>query len=415
MSRILRRPMFRGGPVDSRGTGITTNLGYNNGGRVGYNRGNLVAPLYSASPDYKSGAEIKRDAPGILGLKFDSPFLSMKTPANRVGGVKFDLGQSPSDFANALSEGSPYRDYLTSGEEEFETEVAESGDVKFKLDSEGNRIPIESDKGSLADIIEKQRIGNITMQDTQGELGDKGTVTGMEEVIETNILDERNKKIDDTTKVKEVSFSDSADGDVTTVDENDLNSLIDRYYKQLGGDEAARRYGEDVLGTVSASLLEGKGFRGALADAVKVKSDAPKIKQAAAMLGIKGEQAQDLYKIKLQNQSGQLQQAVEYIKAINPGMTDKEALATYQRRPRSLSETVGKYKKEDGVIMPSGITLAAGEWFLDDYKGELPTDGNIKEGDSAAGKGDGAYTDKSKGLIFVIKDEVVTDVSKFEN
>ena len=26
MSRILRRPMFRGGPVDSRGTGITTGL-----------------------------------------------------------------------------------------------------------------------------------------------------------------------------------------------------------------------------------------------------------------------------------------------------------------------------------------------------------------------------------------------------
>ena len=44
MSRILRRPMFRGGPVDSRGTGITANLGYNNGGRVGYNRGMLVQP-----------------------------------------------------------------------------------------------------------------------------------------------------------------------------------------------------------------------------------------------------------------------------------------------------------------------------------------------------------------------------------
>ena len=36
MSRILRRPMFRGGPVDSRGTGITSGLGYENGGRVGY-------------------------------------------------------------------------------------------------------------------------------------------------------------------------------------------------------------------------------------------------------------------------------------------------------------------------------------------------------------------------------------------
>ena len=38
MSRILRRPMFRGGRVDSRGTGITSNLGYQAGGRVGLNK-----------------------------------------------------------------------------------------------------------------------------------------------------------------------------------------------------------------------------------------------------------------------------------------------------------------------------------------------------------------------------------------
>ena len=36
MSRILRRPMFRGGRVDSRGTGIASGLGYEKGGRVGY-------------------------------------------------------------------------------------------------------------------------------------------------------------------------------------------------------------------------------------------------------------------------------------------------------------------------------------------------------------------------------------------
>jgi len=41
--------MFRGGRVDARGTGITSNLGYNNGGRVGYDQGNLVAPLYNAA------------------------------------------------------------------------------------------------------------------------------------------------------------------------------------------------------------------------------------------------------------------------------------------------------------------------------------------------------------------------------
>ena len=36
MSRILRRPMFRGGRVDGRGTGIASGLGYEKGGRVGY-------------------------------------------------------------------------------------------------------------------------------------------------------------------------------------------------------------------------------------------------------------------------------------------------------------------------------------------------------------------------------------------
>ena len=40
MSRILRRPMFRGGPVDSYGTGIATGLA--SGGRVGYDNGGQI-------------------------------------------------------------------------------------------------------------------------------------------------------------------------------------------------------------------------------------------------------------------------------------------------------------------------------------------------------------------------------------
>jgi len=40
MSKILRRPMFRGGPVDSYGTGIASGLA--DGGRVGYKRGQFV-------------------------------------------------------------------------------------------------------------------------------------------------------------------------------------------------------------------------------------------------------------------------------------------------------------------------------------------------------------------------------------
>ena len=40
MSRILRRPMFRGGGVSSYGTGIASGLA--DGGRVGFRTGGLV-------------------------------------------------------------------------------------------------------------------------------------------------------------------------------------------------------------------------------------------------------------------------------------------------------------------------------------------------------------------------------------
>ena len=42
MSRILRRPMFRGGRVDSRGTGITSGLSYKQGGSVNTPKRGLV-------------------------------------------------------------------------------------------------------------------------------------------------------------------------------------------------------------------------------------------------------------------------------------------------------------------------------------------------------------------------------------
>ena len=386
MSKILRRPMFRGGPVDSRGTGITANLGYNNGGRVGYNRGMLVQP------------------PGASRL-FSIEDVLKQTGAPMTGQQIFDYAAEKgmnlgNRNLNLKSKYIPETVEVESGEDIIERPFSEI------LMSEGFQTykdPNEIYPGS---------------DDTQGEIGDidlgEGRTFsenfGTTEQVKKNL----EKKIDDTTKVEEVSFSADADGDVTTVDENDLDSLIDRYYKQLGGKDARQEYVGDALAAASEKFFEGD-MSGALVAAAKTKSKEPEIKRAAAMLGIKGEQAKELYKLKLQNTSGQLQKAVEYIKAINPGMNNKEALATYQRRPASLSETVGKYKKQDGVIMPSGITLAAGEWFSDDYKGELPTDGNIKQGDKAVGKDDGAYTDKAKGLIFVIEKEVVTNVSKFEN
>ena len=154
MSRILRRPMFRGGPVDSRGTGITSGL--MDGGRVGLSNGG----------DTVTGGDLN---PGIFGFKFNQPFLSMKTPENRFGG-SLNFGQSPSEFAQALKPGSSYRNYLEqlNQPQEFETEKTETGDIKFKVDEKGDKIPIETKELSLKEQIEKDRVQKITAGDTQG-------------------------------------------------------------------------------------------------------------------------------------------------------------------------------------------------------------------------------------------------------
>ena len=58
MSRILRRPMFRGGPVSSYGTGIATGLGYEDGGRVGYAKAGEVKSYEETIKDEERKQEI---------------------------------------------------------------------------------------------------------------------------------------------------------------------------------------------------------------------------------------------------------------------------------------------------------------------------------------------------------------------
>tara|TARA_B100000085_G_scaffold280565_1_gene305688 strand:- start:696 stop:1922 length:1227 start_codon:yes stop_codon:yes gene_type:complete len=284
--------MFRGGRVDSRGTGITSGLA--DGGRVGYNQGNLVAPLYSAVPNYKSGAQIKSEAPGIFGLKFKTPFLSMKTPDVRFGG-SLNFGQSPKDFAEALSEGSAYREYLKPKEEEFETEVTESGDIKFKLDKDGNKIPIDTTDLSLKETIEKKRIEDITDKDPQGaDLVDVG-LSKKSDLPGTDIVSER-------AASKKIKKGEGLEG-VGTGDESDLDKLgrnteesteftVKDYIKMLGGDKARRRDLSDMLASASAAFLGTGSVKEGLAEfmakqAASGPSRLEKIEQAAATLDIK--------------------------------------------------------------------------------------------------------------------------------
>jgi len=346
MSRILRRPMFRGGRVDSRGTGITSGLA--DGGRVGYQQAGFVAPLYSASEPVKSGAQIRSEAPGIFGLKFKTPFLSMKTPDVRFGSRgKINFGQSPRDFAEALSEGSAYREYLTPKEEEFETEVTDTGDVKFKLDKDGNRIPIDTTDLSLKETIEKKRIEDITDKDPQGSLEAMGITVKKDGTTEftgdPRYSDQKIKKEGKKIDIEKFKGGDGKDEDTSELTVKD-------YIKMLGGDKARRRDVSDLLAQASASFLGTGGVKEGLSEFMqKVAASGPgrleKIEQAAATLDIKDKIASK----RAEEQLKMLLGKADYEAMLKLRMSDP-GLQSFETNLEDSAKALGKSYKNIGVI-----------------------------------------------------------------
>ena len=86
MSRILRRPMFRGGRVDSYGTGDRKWwFIYAKGGRVGYNVAGLVSP--GMATEYAKGQGTIRSFGGILDAAKSRIYSSPIDPLSQAPGL----------------------------------------------------------------------------------------------------------------------------------------------------------------------------------------------------------------------------------------------------------------------------------------------------------------------------------------
>ena len=118
MSRILRRPMFRGGRVSSYGTGIASGLA--NGGRPGYKNGNIVdryETIRESIPMPKQGLStgdylrIASAGLDILGRPSEGGGLSgvLATASKPLAKLGVDLGSS---LDNRLSKANETRDKL---------------------------------------------------------------------------------------------------------------------------------------------------------------------------------------------------------------------------------------------------------------------------------------------------------------
>jgi len=288
MSRILRRPMFRGGRVDSRGTGITSGLGYEKGGRVGYvtggsimSRGGLGGGRTTFRPPMviNTGTSTTAAPQGISyrGI-FDAlksggrGLLSRLAPFNPLSaaGVTMALPFAPSYFMAKANEPRTVEalEYMKSmNDSGVFDETAGPGDYEAFT----KQIDILNKTGTP---LEGSGVGLTTNQEDLSKL----------------VEDIRIKKEEETNKNKE---TDTSMG--TGTNEQSSDDLLDidkeKFAKLLGADKAR---GEDIsnmlLSFAGKALKDDATVKSAFSDFFEEESKRPssktKVDQAAAQLAI---------------------------------------------------------------------------------------------------------------------------------
>ena len=280
MSNTLRRPMFRGGPVDSRGTGITSGLmddtGYADGGRVGYKTGG----------NYFTDTQFGRvlSDVGLAGR-------GMLSDLYNVAGV-------PTNIAT---------EFLTGYNPGF------SGERIFGL--EGKRDPLrfstfEPGKSKFFGYNTSSVPGRTYTEDMYKDATQKGLDITREKTFELSDEATMPKKPDEP-------FGGGNNIPRELTEEEQLIKQTKLYQKLLGGDEAKSQAVYDALLAASPAFFKGKNLKEAAPEVLTAinKSgafDKPKdIRQAAAQLSIQRAMLKDKAIAEERARLGQIQLAGE--------------------------------------------------------------------------------------------------------
>jgi hypothetical protein len=347
MSRILRRPMFRGGPVDSRGTGITSGLDKPKRGLVNEPGG------YAGE---KSGMDFLRNA--LLGERFTNPnYISpMKFQSGTGFGFMTPERQSPGlvKIGEGISERNPRFDTL--GIDELSKPVTYGASQEADM----KKSDLEMGEGDV-DLSEEDKKG----------LNEFYESIGVKEKVEDYKGGEPDK-IEKTDKIIDLSNTEGTGGN----EEESTELTVKDYIKMLGGDKARRRDTSDLLAQASAAFLGTGSVREGLSEFMnKVAASGPgrleKIEQAAASLDIKDKIASKRAAEQLKNLLG----TKDYEAMLRLRMSDP-SLQSFETNLVDTAKSLGKSYKNIGVI---GNTINK-KYGSGSFGGEVSDDTNYVEG-----------------------------------
>jgi hypothetical protein len=284
--------MFRGGPVDSRGTGITANLGYNNGGRVGFDNGGSP---FLRTPVSMSGGQItesQKSKPYLDINKFNYnaglPFAFEKaTPLNidkktYVPGV---IDESQEEEVETTS----IEDILKNKALEYGSQDRKETDVTIE-DKIESYTPSPNEK--LIELLSKES----TYTDSEGI--ERSTTSGKIVKSEGRDLEEDAKlsqaayeaNILEKAKIPDINFERPEEPEITAKDAVKANQEL--FADLLGKSKARGLDISDMLASASASFLGTGGVKEGFAEFMANQAKAgpsrtEKINEAAAALAIK--------------------------------------------------------------------------------------------------------------------------------
>ena len=318
MSRILRRPMFRGGRVDGRGTGITSGLGYEKGGRVGLQFGGspFGAPIPQGSalnPTSSSRIYSRPIGPprgGLSSGSLGSRILSkaMKIPGigkairplfgGLGGGATLATGGAGLFGAGAGLgiTGAQIADFVTRATDTpeayaFRKEATRANPYLF---DETSTDEFEEFSETLRDLDQGEKLGFFPRGGPEARLEEMG-LTGkfdpssgekINEIIEEQITND-NKKKNYNNQFRKTNDTEES----TEISKEDIEKNKELFAELLGGGKAR---GEDIsnmlMSFAGKALKPEATVKGAFGEFFEEEAKRPssktKVDQAAAQLAI---------------------------------------------------------------------------------------------------------------------------------